>query len=937
MATLISKATGDFTAAGTWGVVNAASLLDSEAGNTALTTSYVSAAAGFTPGAGDYDGVAVKITSRAASPTGTLTICLSTSANGSGVVTNTEIAVNVSGLDVCSVAANEGGWVFIKFAATVTLGAGAYFLNAKTSSASMVNLYRDATTANWSRLLRSTTTGAPAAGDTLHVIGELTGTGTGNSWTVTMQNTTTDIFGAIWIGKRGILSYGVAASTAYYLKTGAVLAVKSGGTLNLGASSGAAIPSTSSAVLEFNCSADGDYGLVVFNGGTFNAYGNPITFVATLLASDIAANDTHFHSADSTGWVNGDVLAIASVSRTPAETEQVTISGTTGGTQVDISVGGGTGGNSIKYAHALTGNTASTPVTCEIINLTRNVKIRSASSTAHAYLNFKATSIATMRYAEMYYVGANTAGKRGVEIETTTGTCDIQYCSLHDTRNWGLYLVSASGSNITWLHNVAFNLNTAAGSAVNCVLITSSSGVTTFDYNYFLLLTVSAQYVPVILISSPGMTFTNNVVVGASPANCYVVAITAGIIGTFSGNNIHSCSGNGLSLTLGNGGRGTIAALTTWRNASGIYAYSNGFGYVTFTGLKAFGNSVAGISVVVPSVVILNAAILSGDSVFAQPIGLSISGIAYIIDSTLGTPVAHTTADIATGVNANFGRVYATNTTLATAGVSVPLNFVQVGKLGGVSTTHKTWQAFGTLTSETATRHTFSGLAWKLTSLYATYKLRFPGPTEYDAFKAAVVASAQVTVTAWLMKDAAYNGNAPRLVLVGGLIAGITTDQTNSLTEAVKSITAASNATPIVITAAGHGYSTGDVVTIANVGGNTAANGTWTITLDGVDPTNKISLNTSIGNGNWTSGGTASRWVQLSVSGTPSEAGVIDFYVDCDGTAGNVYVDDIAVAQAGLPGATGLDYVSRGLPADMIYAAAGGGAVDLPEPIRIGA
>ena len=67
------------------------------------------------------------------------------------------------------------------------------------------------------------------------------------------------------------------------------------------------------------------------------------------------------------------------------------------------------------------------------------------------------------------------------------------------------------------------------------------------------------------------------------------------------------------------------------------------------------------------------------------------------------------------------------------------------------------------------------------------------------------------------------------------------------------SITAASKATPIVITATAHGFNTGDKVYITGVLGNTAANGTWVITRLTADT---FSLNGSTGNGTYTSGGT---------------------------------------------------------------------------------
>ena len=70
----------------------------------------------------------------------------------------------------------------------------------------------------------------------------------------------------------------------------------------------------------------------------------------------------------------------------------------------------------------------------------------------------------------------------------------------------------------------------------------------------------------------------------------------------------------------------------------------------------------------------------------------------------------------------------------------------------------------------------------------------------------------------------------------------------------LKTITGATNASPIVITAIGHGCATGDSVLIANVGGNTNANGMWPILWLSADT---FSLVGSAGNAAYTSGGTA--------------------------------------------------------------------------------
>lgn len=69
-----------------------------------------------------------------------------------------------------------------------------------------------------------------------------------------------------------------------------------------------------------------------------------------------------------------------------------------------------------------------------------------------------------------------------------------------------------------------------------------------------------------------------------------------------------------------------------------------------------------------------------------------------------------------------------------------------------------------------------------------------------------------------------------------------------------KAVTAATNATPIQITVATHGYSNGNIVRIAGAVGNTAANGQWTIANV---TTNTFTLTNSVGNGAWSSGGTS--------------------------------------------------------------------------------
>ena len=86
-------------------------------------------------------------------------------------------------------------------------------------------------------------------------------------------------------------------------------------------------------------------------------------------------------------------------------------------------------------------------------------------------------------------------------------------------------------------------------------------------------------------------------------------------------------------------------------------------------------------------------------------------------------------------------------------------------------------------------------------------------------------------------------------------------------------VSGATNASPIVITtSAAHGLATDDVVTLASVGGNTAANGTFKITKLS---STTFSLNGSTGNGAYTSGGTVAQWLRFPNAARPGGGGII--------------------------------------------------------------
>lgn len=95
-----------------------------------------------------------------------------------------------------------------------------------------------------------------------------------------------------------------------------------------------------------------------------------------------------------------------------------------------------------------------------------------------------------------------------------------------------------------------------------------------------------------------------------------------------------------------------------------------------------------------------------------------------------------------------------------------------------------------------------------------------------------------------------------------------------------KTISGVTLGNPTILTATAHGFSIGDVITIAGVGGATAVNGTWIITNKTTN-TFAISLDTT-GGSTYTSGGTATPvlWTAIvnvrSFTGFDGAANIID-------------------------------------------------------------
>lgn len=832
MSYVISAAIGSFTSSLVWDTAESTSLLDSEVGNTALTTSYVLSST-FTPGAVIIDSLLLKIAS-VAGGTGTITVAL----DSSGDVSGTIVTTNISNLPLCTTATNEGGWYAFKFSSPKTLSAAtAYSVKVKVSAgASTVNLYRDGTAGNWSRLLRqSTINAAPTSGDTVIIVGDDTGSAT-TSYTVTMNNTDAgaSTFAGLSLSTRGVLSYGTSASTSYYLKISGItnalgLIVYSNGSLNIG-TSGTPMPSTSTAVLEFACTSDGQYGLTIRNGGTFNAYGASIGTTQTYLNADSHNSDTSLTVLSTSGWQTGDQIVLASTTRTPGDTELRTISSVTDSTHVvvDALTGPNTSFGTINTV--VVGNinhqgslTAGNPfnVQAEVAHLTRNVKIRSSSSSFATGVNLKASALCTLSYIEFYNIGANITGRKSIEVETTSGSFSIDHCSIHDTRAFGLFVSTASGS-ISATNCNFYNCDTTNTNTVFSIAATSGSHTIISNWIF-----VAPQYG--FGLSDIGSTITNNVAV--TTGNGFGFFEPNGFQGIFSGNVGHSCGQ--LGFITGQSSVCFFVSCIAYRNASAGYEPSVSTDKTTLTSCRLFGNPINITQAAAYASLTLINCTLDGDFTFATTSGLvnnTSTGPVSLINSTFGSTRLHTTADI-TFTNNIFARVtawnclFASTTKVSNITASLAGSGVWSADDGQVSGASKLTTVYGTIVNDQTTVHTLGGTSWKITPNNATNNLIFPGPLRYDSFKTPVAGTSSVQVSCWIRYDSSYGSTMPKLTVLGGLVQGVPFDVSSTAIS-----------------------------------------------------------------------GMANIWQQLVVSVTPTESTTLEFIIDnIVGTSGSVFVDDIFV------------------------------------------
>ena len=769
MATLANNSSGNFTAAATWSLIDATTFLNSESNTTNTTTSFVGPVAGATPGAITIDAILIKVSARNAVPSGTFSVRLF-DITAAAAVAGTTVTINVS--DIPS--ASPNGWVCMKFAASVLLLVGnSYRVEVQSSVSAQVTIYRDGTAANWSKGLRTTTTQAPAAGDDLRVVGEFLSAGVNSTYTVTMDNTAVTTFGSnvtpsaangfgsgLSISAKGILAWGTAAATNYYFKVAGNMTVYAGGVYQCG-TVGTPMPVGSMADLEFACTSNVQFGFEARINSTVTMHGAVVTESA-FLAANAAIAATALTTDISTGWLTGDVIALASTTRTATEAESKALTANAVGTALTITA--------LTNAHS-----GSLPTRAELINLTRNIQIFGTSTAFQGYVNITDVT-ADIRYVEFYQLGSNTALKRGIDFNPILNTGVLRSCSFHDyivANSLGLNISSGTANNWTVDRCVSYNI---ANTSLNIGGLTTTAWTLS---NHIGIRSVAGS-----LISISGMdgTITNITATSGGSTGISFADLTFTST-TISGITAHSNAGSGISVVNVTAlAPTTITTLNSWNNNSNGITVNNIFDIV-FDGGSIFGNLTTNItSSQHYAVCTWKNMVVNGGLPLACPIGYQTGAdqSKIIIDTcTFGVTTPHSTADVL-GVTNTYADITFRNCLLSSANKVVSNNIMINGtelkfaKFQQTVGNHITYKKFGTMQNDAAIFN-FATPSARMTPNTAGQKL------EGGLKKVAVPITTTVTISVYVRKSilgdgAAYNGTQPRIILKADPAIGLLVD-----------------------------------------------------------------------------------------------------------------------------------------------------------------
>jgi hypothetical protein len=306
-----------------------------------------------------------------------------------------------------------------------------------------------------------------------------------------------------------------------------------------------------------------------YSGATLNICGSPRTagksVVSCLLNTDEAANSTSLGVNTDTGWLDNDRIVLASSSQTYSQAETGLLNGNASADTLTVDGFAGTGGG-IANAHSGT-----SPTQTEVILLERNVVIYGPGTTQGYYMAFEDNSTIDIQWAYFYYLqGSGSLPCLKVEDEVTSFSC--QYSSFYYARTNTLMHLAVGSTPITVDYCNFYFPNVASTGTYNLVYIEAAPGATRGDQ----------------------LTFTNNIMIGGNTGKTNIglyISLYTYLGGTISNNVTTSMSGEGTYIYAPSSTDATINTsfcdnISHANQSSGAYVWvsglSNMFGTLDF-------------------------------------------------------------------------------------------------------------------------------------------------------------------------------------------------------------------------------------------------------------------------------------------------------------------------------------------------------------------
>jgi hypothetical protein len=362
----------------------------------------------------------------------------------------------------------------------------------------------------------------------------------------------------------GILRSSAAASTTYTFTSNGNIVVNEGGTLEFG-SAASPIPASSTLTVSIPCASANQFGFYR-RGGAVTFYGAS-KVNKTFLAANASAGATSITTADTTNWLSGDSIVIATTTKVSTQTETKTLSGAASGTTVPVAA--------LTYAH--TGSLSSNVPKAEIANLTRNVVFTGTSEALGFRFDISGSSnTASSQLTQFYNTEIryfNTVSVSGTTADFKLSGSSFARCNQFMTFTT-LRDVEISNS-VVFPTTYAFSINTSR-------LVTISDSV---------FIQPTTQYNPLaVSTGAQTVSITNCQVVGGAGLALYTGG-SATVTTSMTVDNLIAHGGTGSSqsgIQLGTTG--------AYHSESPAITISNSYVYMQGYGLYLYGNVASTIS-----------------------------------------------------------------------------------------------------------------------------------------------------------------------------------------------------------------------------------------------------------------------------------------------------------------------------------------------------